>query len=664
MVIIVINKRIEELVNILNEASKNYYELDMPTITDQEYDDLYRELENLEKKYPELIPSNSPTKRVGGKVIDEFSKVEHSVPMMSLGDIFNEDEVREFDERVKKTISNPTYVCELKIDGLSVSLLYKDGKLVRGATRGNGVVGEDITHNVETIKNIPLTIDFKDEIEVRGEIYMPKKSFLKLNEERKNNNEALFANPRNAAAGSVRQLDSSIAAKRNLSTFIYHLPESNKYNIKYHHEALNFMKSLGFNVNSSIKVCNNIDEVIDYIDYWTKERPNLPYEIDGIVIKVDNLSDQEKLGFTARTPKWAIAYKFPAEEVLTKLTDIEFCVGRTGKITPRADLNPVHVAGSVISSVTLHNEDYIKEKEIMINDTVVIHKAGDVIPEIVRVIKERRNGEEVPFKMIENCPICGTNLVKKEGEANYFCPNSNCDARKIEGLIHFASRDTMNIEGFGDEIVEDFFNMGYLKTIPDFYKLYNKKQELMELEGFGSKSINNLLDSIEKSKNNSLEQLLFALGIRHVGKKTAKIIASHFKNIDNIINSSIDEIASINDIGLIIANSIYDYFKDEDNLKIIEELKNIGMNMEYLGTTIEENVDFLNKTFVLTGTLTQMGRNDASELIEAKGGKVTSSVTKKTSVVIVGENPGSKYDKAKELGITIWSEDEFLNHLS
>lgn len=664
MVIIVINKRIEELVNILNEASKNYYELDMPTITDQEYDDLYRELENLEKKYPELIPSNSPTKRVGGKVIDEFSKVEHTVPMMSLGDIFNEDEVREFDERVKKTISNPNYVCELKIDGLSVSLLYKDGRLVRGATRGNGVVGEDITHNVETIKNIPLTIDFKDEIEVRGEIYMPKKSFLKLNEERKNNNEALFANPRNAAAGSVRQLDSSIAAKRNLSTFIYHLPESNKYNIKYHHEALEFMKSLGFNVNSSIKVCNNIDEVIDYIEYWTKERPNLPYEIDGIVIKVDNLSDQEKLGFTARTPKWAIAYKFPAEEVLTKLTGIEFCVGRTGKITPRADLNPVHVAGSVISSVTLHNEDYIKEKEIMINDTVVIHKAGDVIPEIVRVIKERRNGEEVPFKMIENCPICGTNLVKKEGEANYFCPNSNCDARKIEGLIHFASRDTMNIEGFGDEIVEDFFNMGYLKTIPDFYKLYNKKQELMELEGFGSKSINNLLDSIEKSKNNSLELLLFALGIRHVGKKTAKIIASHFKNIDNIINSSIDEIASINDIGIIIANSIYDYFKNEDNLKIIEELKNIGMNMEYLGTTIEENADFLNKTFVLTGTLTQMGRNDASELIEAKGGKVTSSVTKKTSVVIVGENPGSKYDKAKELGITIWSEDEFLNHLS
>ncbi|MBP3765881.1 MAG: NAD-dependent DNA ligase LigA [Bacilli bacterium] len=664
MVIIVINKRIEELVNILNEASKNYYELDNPTITDQEYDDLYRELENLEKEYPELIPSNSPTKRVGGKVIDEFSKVEHTVPMMSLGDIFNEDEVREFDARVKKTISNPTYVCELKIDGLSVSLLYKDGKLVRGATRGNGVVGEDITHNVETIKNIPLNIDFKDEIEVRGEIYMPKKSFLKLNEERRKNNEAEFANPRNAAAGSVRQLDSSIAAKRNLSTFIYHLPESNKYNIKYHHEALDFMKSLGFNVNSSIKLCNNIDEVIDYIDFWTKERPNLPYEIDGIVIKVDNLSDQEKLGFTARTPKWAIAYKFPAEEVLTKLTNIEFCVGRTGKITPRADLNPVHVAGSIIRSVTLHNEDYIKEKEIMINDTVAIHKAGDVIPEVVRVIKERRNGSEIPFKMITNCPICGTNLVKKENEANYFCPNNNCDARKIEGLIHYASRNTMNIEGFGDEIVEDFFNMGYLKSIPDFYKLDKYKKELMELEGFGVKSINNLLDSVENSKSNSLEQLLFALGIRHVGKKIAKIIASQFKTMDNIINAKVEDIESIDDIGSIIALSIREFFDNESNIDMINELKELGMNMEYIGSGIEEKEDFLNKTFVLTGTLTQMGRNEASELIESKGGKVTSSVTKKTSVVIVGDSPGSKYDKAKELGITIWSEEEFLNHLS
>ncbi len=656
--------RINELVDILNEASRNYYELDNPTITDQEYDDFYRELEELEKKYPEYIRDDSPTKRVGGKVIDEFSKVTHTVPMMSLGDIFNEDEIREFDLRIKKTIKNPKYVCELKIDGLSVSLLYKDGKLVRGATRGNGVVGEDITHNVETIKNIPLTIDYKDEIEVRGEIYMPKKSFLKLNEEREKNGESLFANPRNAAAGSVRQLDSSVAAKRNLSTFIYHLPDADKYGVKTHHEALEFMSNLGFNVNSSIKLCNDIDEVISYVNYWTNERPNLPYEIDGIVIKVDDLKDQEILGYTARTPKWAIAYKFPAEEVLTKLIDVEFCVGRTGKITPRADLNPVHVAGSVIRSVTLHNEDYINEKGIMINDTVVIHKAGDVIPEIVRVEVSRRNGSELPIKMIRNCPICGSALERKDGEANYFCLNPNCDARKIEGLIHFASRDTMNMEGFGEQIVEDFFNRGYLKNISDFYKLYNYKQELMELEGFGQKSINNLLDSVEKSKDNSLEKLLFALGIRHVGKKIAKIIASHYKNIDNIINASKEDIESIEDIGSIIAISIREYFDNNDNLKMIEELKSIGMNMTYIGSVINEDDNFSNKTFVLTGTLSKMGRNEASLEIEKRGGKTTSSVTKKTDVVIVGDSPGSKYDKAKELGIEIWDEDEFINRLS
>ena len=656
-----IKERINELINILNEASRNYYELDNPTITDQEYDDFYRELEQLEKQYPEYIRDDSPTKRIGGKVIDEFKKVTHEVPMMSLGDIFNEDEVREFDKRIKKTVENPTYVCELKIDGLSVSLLYKDGKLVRGATRGNGVVGEDITHNVETIKNIPLSIDFKDDLEVRGEIYMPKKSFLKLNEERKKNNENLFANPRNAAAGSVRQLDSSIAAKRNLSTFIYHLPNPDNYGIDYHHKTLEFMKKLGFTVNPNIIVAKNIDEVIEYINKWQQERPNLPYEIDGIVIKVDNLKDQERLGYTARTPKWAIAYKFPAEEVLTKLVDIEFCVGRTGKITPRADLNPVHLAGSVIRSVTLHNQDYIKEKEIMINDVVAIHKAGDVIPEVVEVIKERRTGNEIPFKMIDNCPICGTKLIKKDNEVAYYCPNLKCDARKIEGLIHYASRNTMNIEGFGEQIVEDFYNRGYLKRIPDFYTLYEHKQELMELEGFGEKSINNLLESIEKSKNNSLEQLLFALGIKHVGKKVAKIIASHYKNIDNIINATVEDIQAIDDIGIIIAESIKEYFNDEDNIDTINKLKDIGMNMTYIGEEIQQDENFQDKTFVLTGSLSVLTRNDASLEIEKRGGKTTSSVTKKTDYVIVGENPGSKYDKAKELNINILTEEEFLN---
>ena len=655
-----IKERINELINILNEASRNYYELDNPTITDQEYDDFYRELEQLEKQYPEYIRDDSPTKRIGGKVIDEFKKVTHEVPMMSLGDIFNEDEVREFDKRIKKTIKNPTYVCELKIDGLSVSLLYKNGKLVRGATRGNGVIGEDITHNVETIKNIPLSIDFKDDLEVRGEIYMPKKSFLKLNEEREKNNENLFANPRNAAAGSVRQLDSSIAAKRNLSTFIYHLPNPDNYGIDYHHKTLEFMKNLGFTVNPNIIVAKNIDEVIKYIDKWQEERPNLPYEIDGIVIKVDNLKDQERLGYTARTPKWAIAYKFPAEEVLTKLVDIEFCVGRTGKITPRADLNPVHLAGSVIRSVTLHNQDYINEKGIMINDIVAIHKAGDVIPEVVKVIKERRTGNEIPFKMIDICPICGTKLIKKENEVAYYCPNSKCDARKIEGLIHYASRNTMNIEGFGEQIVEDFYNRGYLKRIPDFYYLYKVKQELMELEGFGEKSINNLLESIEKSKNNSLEQLLFALGIKHVGKKVAKIIASHYKNIDNIINATVEDIQAIDDIGIIIAESIKEYFNDKDNIDTINKLKDIGMNMTYVGEEIEQDENFQDKTFVLTGTLSVLTRNEATNEIEKRGGKATSSVTKKTNYVIVGENPGSKYDKAKELNINILTEEEFL----
>ncbi len=659
-----IQNRIDELIKILNEASRNYYELDNPTITDQEYDDYYHELEQLEKKYPEFIRDDSPTKRVGGKVIKEFSKVTHEIPMMSLGDIFSEDEILEFDERIKKVIPNPHYVCELKIDGLSVSLLYKDGKLVRGATRGNGVVGEDITHNVETIKSIPLTIPYHDDIEVRGEIYMPKKSFIKLNEERSSLGQSLFANPRNAAAGSVRQLDSSIAAKRNLSTFIYHLPNFKQHGIYYHHETLKFMKDLGFTVNPNIIVASNIQEVIDFVKKWTVERDSLPYEIDGIVIKVDNLLDQQKLGFTARTPKWAIAYKFPAKEVLTKLQNIEFCVGRTGKITPRADLDPVHLAGSVIRSVTLHNEDYIKEKNIMIHDTIAIHKAGDVIPEVVRVIKERRTGEEIPFKMIKNCPICGTELVKHEEEVAYYCPNPHCDARNIEGLIHFSSRDTMNIDGFGESIVEDFYNMGYLKSIPDFYRLHQYKQELKELEGFGEKSIQNLLDSIENSKKNSLEKLLFALGIRHVGKKVAKILASYFETIDKLMDASKEDIESIPTIGEIIANSVYSYFKQDKNQQMIDNLKKLGINMSFTGEKIMVDEMFEGKTFVLTGTLTKLTREEASIEIEKKGGKVTNSVTKKTNVVVVGENPGSKYQKAQELNIEVWKEDNLLSRLS
>lgn len=655
-------QRIDELIKIINKASEEYYTNDNPTITDQEYDDYYHELEKLEQQYPELIREDSPTKRVGGKIIDEFKKVSHEIPMMSLGDIFSEDEIFEFDQRIKKTIPNPTYVCELKIDGLSVSLLYENGKLIRGATRGNGIVGEDITHNVETIKSIPLVINDKRKIEVRGEIYMPKKSFNKLNQERQEKGESLFANPRNAAAGSVRQLDSKIAAKRNLSTFIYHLPSSDDFNIKYHHESLSFMKELGFIVNENIKIADNVNEVINYVKEWTEKRESLPYEIDGIVIKVDKIEDQKKLGYTSRTPKWAIAYKFPAVEVLTKIKNIEFCVGRTGKITPRADLDPVHLAGSIIKSVTLHNEDYIKEKEIMINDTIVLHKAGDVIPEVVKVLKERRTGIEIPFKMIKNCPICNSKLEKKETEANYFCPNPNCDARNIEGLIHFSSRETMNIEGFGESIVEDFYNEGYLKTICDYYTLYNYKEDLKELEGFGEKSINNLLQNIEKSKKNSLEKLLFALGIRYIGKKTAKILAINYRNIDKLMSAKYEDLVKIQDIGEVIADSVYKFFKEEKNIKTINELKLLGVNMEYKGNeSIDDN--FNNKTFVLTGTLSKLTRDEASIEIENRGGKVTSSVTKKTDYVIVGENPGSKYQKAKDLNINILNEEEFLNML-
>lgn len=655
-------QRIDELIKIINKASEEYYTNDNPTITDQEYDDYYHELEKLEQQYPELIREDSPTKRVGGKIIDEFKKVSHEIPMMSLGDIFSEDEIFEFDQRIKKTIPNPTYVCELKIDGLSVSLLYENGKLIRGATRGNGIIGEDITHNVETIKSIPLVINDKRKIEVRGEIYMPKKSFNKLNQERQEKGESLFANPRNAAAGSVRQLDSKIAAKRNLSTFIYHLPSSDDFNIKYHHESLSFMKELGFIVNENIKIADNVNEVINYVKEWTEKRESLPYEIDGIVIKVDKIEDQKKLGYTSRTPKWAIAYKFPAVEVLTKIKNIEFCVGRTGKITPRADLDPVHLAGSIIKSVTLHNEDYIKEKDIMINDTIVLHKAGDVIPEVVKVLKERRTGIEIPFKMIKNCPICNSKLEKKETEANYFCPNPNCDARNIEGLIHFSSKETMNIEGFGESIVEDFYNEGYLKTICDYYTLYNHKEDLKELEGFGEKSINNLLQNIEKSKENSLEKLLFALGIRYIGKKTAKILAINYRNIDKLMSAEYEDLVKIQDIGEVIADSVYKFFKEEKNINTINELKLLGVNMEYKGNeSIDDN--FNNKTFVLTGTLSKLTRDEASIEIENRGGKVTSSVTKKTDYVIVGENPGSKYQKAKDLNINILNEEEFLNML-
>lgn len=658
-----IKKRVEELTNILNDANYKYYVLDEPTITDQEYDKYLRELEELEQKYKEFARDDSPTKRVGGEVLDSFKKVTHKIPMMSLSDVFSESEVVNFDERIKKEGIRPQYVCELKIDGLSVSLLYEHGKLVRAATRGDGVVGEDITHNVKTIKSVPLTLNEDIDIEVRGEIYMSKKSLEKVNLERIKNGEKPLQNARNGAAGSIRQLDSKVAAKRGLDVWIYHLPNPLDYGIHTHYEALEFMKKLGFKTNPNNRLVNNINEVLEFISEKNAERKSLPYDIDGIVIKVNNIDQQQELGFTAKYPKWATAYKFPAEEVLTRLNDIIFTVGRTGQITPNAVLDPVIVMGSTIARATLHNENYIKEKDLRIGDIVSIRKAGDVIPEVVEVKKERRTGNEKNFEMIHNCPICGTTLVKKEGQVDYFCLNEHCPTRKIESLIHFAERDAMNIDGLGEKIMEDFFNFSFIRTIPDIYLLQTHREDLTRLEGYGEKSVTKLLEAIEKSKSNSLEKLLFGLGIPHVGSKTAKIIASHYHNIDNIMKATLEDLSSINDIGEIIAKSIVDYFQKEDNKIIIERLKQYGINMNYLGQKIIKDETFYGKTFVLTGTMTEYKRDEAKNLIENYGGKTSSSVSKKIDVVIAGAEPGSKYDKAVELGITIWSEEDFKKNI-
>lgn len=658
-----IKKRVEELTKILNDANYKYYVLDEPTITDQEYDKYLRELEELEQKYKEFARDDSPTKRVGGEVLDSFKKVTHKIPMMSLSDVFSESEVVNFDERIKKEGIRPQYVCELKIDGLSVSLLYEHGKLVRAATRGDGVVGEDITHNVKTIKSVPLTLNEDIDIEVRGEIYMSKKSLEKVNLERIKNGEKPLQNARNGAAGSIRQLDSKVAAKRGLDVWIYHLPNPLDYGIHTHYEALEFMKKLGFKTNPNNRLVNNINEVLEFISEKNAERKSLPYDIDGIVIKVNNIDQQQELGFTAKYPKWATAYKFPAEEVLTRLNDIIFTVGRTGQITPNAVLDPVIVMGSTIARATLHNENYIKEKDLRIGDIVSIRKAGDVIPEVVEVKKERRTGNEKNFEMIHNCPICGTTLVKKEGQVDYFCLNEHCPTRKIESLIHFAERDAMNIDGLGEKIMEDFFNFSFIRTIPDIYLLQTHREDLTRLEGYGEKSVTKLLEAIEKSKSNSLEKLLFGLGIPHVGSKTAKIIASHYHNIDNIMKATLEDLSSINDIGEIIAKSIVDYFQKEDNKIIIERLKQYGINMNYLGQKIIKDETFYGKTFVLTGTMTEYKRDEAKNLIENYGGKTSSSVSKKTDVVIAGAEPGSKYDKAVELGITIWSEEDFKKNI-
>lgn len=655
--------RYNELVDLINKANYEYHVLDnATTLTDEEYDNYLRELYKIEEEHPEFLRNDSPTQKIGGVILDKFEKVTHNIPMMSLADVFNEDEIREFDERIRKEGIKPKYVCELKIDGLSVSLKYEKGILVSGATRGDGVVGEDITHNVKTIKQIPLKLNKPVDIEVRGEIYMSKNTLEYLNEERQEKGEPLLKNCRNAAAGSVRQLDSKIAAKRNLETWIYHLPDPEDYGIKTHHEALEFMESLGFRVNPNNKLVSSIEEVLDFIHEKGSIRDSLPYDIDGVVIKLDDLHDHEIMGNTIRYPKWACAYKFPAQVVQTKLNDIKFTVGRTGQVTPNAILEPVMVMGSLISKATLHNEEYCKLKDIRVGDSVRIIKAGDVIPRVDSVVMENRRSDAKPFEFIKNCPICGSELIKKD--ASYYCVNDNCEKKDIEALIHYVSRDTMNIDGLGDAIVEDLYNLGYIKTIPDIYELDKYADELKLLEGFGEKSINNLHEAIEESKNNSLEKLLFAIGIRYVGKKTAKILAKRFKNIDELSKSSFETLNGIRDVGDVIAKSVVEYFQNEDNLSMINRLKDLGVNMEYLSQEVEEETVFTGKTFVLTGGLNFMSRDEAKEKIESLGGNCAGSVSKKTNVVIAGEAAGSKLTKAQELGIEIWDEDKFMEMLN
>lgn len=654
-------KRYLELVDIVNEADYNYHTLDNPTITDQEYDAYLNELIEIENNHQDWIVENSPTHHAGGKILEGFEKAEHKIPMMSISDVFSESELISFDERIKKEGVTPEYMCELKIDGLSVSLLYEKGILVRAATRGDGLVGENVTNNVKTIKVIPLKLKKDIDIEVRGEIFMSKETLKKINEQRKKENLPLLQNTRNAAAGSIRQLDSKIAASRKLDNFIYHLPNPEDYGISKHSDAVEYMHELGFKINPNNKLVKNINEVIEYIEDKAKIRDSLAYDIDGVVIKVNSIKDQKKLGYTAKYPKWCVAYKFPAEEVLTKLKDIIFTVGRTGQITPNAVLEPVIVAGSKVSRATLHNADYIKGKDLRIGDIISIHKAGDVIPEVGEVILERRK-ETQEFIMIDKCPMCNTKLEKKGG-VDLYCPNNNCPSRKIESLIHFASRNAMNIDGLGEKIIEDFYNFGFIKDISDIYSLKHHKDDLIRLEGYGEKSVNSLIEAIEKSKENSLERLIFGLGIPNVGSKTAKTLSEHYKNLTFIEEATIEELTKINDIGNIIAQSIVEYFQNEDNNKILSNLKEIGLNTKYLGKEKQLDENFYNKTFVLTGTLDKLTREEASIRIEELGGKTSSSVSKKTSVVVAGHDAGSKLIKANELGITIWNEEELISKL-
>lgn len=652
-----IRERYEELKKIIEYHSDKYYNQDAPEISDFEYDMLMVELKNIEKEHPEIVTDDSPTKHIGGEVDTHFTEVVHKVPLQSLQDVFSTDDVVLFEERIHKAVNDVSYVVETKIDGLSVSLEYEKGIFVRGATRGNGLVGEDVTVNLKTIKNIPQKLTKDVDIIVRGEVFMPKNDFEKLNEEREIAGEKLFANPRNAAAGSLRQLDAKITAERNLDIYIFNVQKSDDIRFTSHFESLEYMKELGFNVNPYVKKCNDIKEVLSAIEEIGNMRGELSFDIDGAVVKVDNLAQREEIGVTTKTPKWAVAYKYPPEKKETTVKDIIVQVGRTGAITPMAILDPVRVAGSVISKTTLHNEDFIKEKDIRIGDKVLIQKAGDVIPEVVEVLKDKRTGDEIIFEMPTRCPVCGSEAVREEGEAVVRCTGIECPAMLYRSLIHFASRDAMDIEGFGPAIIEQLLDKKLIENIADIYNL--GYENLVDLERMGDKSAKNLLEAIAKSKENSLEKLLNSFGIRHIGLKSAKILAKKYNNIEEIMNASYEELCEINEIGEIMADSIVKFFDNEQTKDLINRLKENGVNME---SKIEKSNDnrFEGKIFVLTGTLPTLSRNEATEMIEKFGGKASGSVSKKTSYVLAGEEAGSKLTKAQDLGVQIIKEEEFL----
>jgi DNA ligase (NAD+) len=657
--------RVEELHRLLNQYNYEYHVLDKPSVPDAEYDRLMQELIALEAQYPELKTKDSPSQRVGGQALDAFVKVQHRMPMLSLANAFNEGDLRDFDRRVRQEVGDVKYVCELKIDGLAVSLRYEDGYFVQGATRGDGLIGEDITENLKTIRSLPLRLKENVTVEVRGEAFMPKKSFEILNQQRSERGEELFANPRNAAAGSLRQLDPKVAASRNLDLFVYGLANAEELGIDSHSEALDYLHELGFKTNPERRVCANIDEVIQFVMSWHEKRAQLPYEIDGMVIKVDSFEQQEQLGATAKSPRWAIAYKFPAEEVVTKLIDIELSVGRTGVVTPTAILEPVRVAGTTVQRASLHNEDFIREKDIRLGDYVVVKKAGDIIPEVVNVLPERRTGEEQPFKMPTHCPECGSTLVRLDEEVALRCINPKCPAQIREGLIHFVSRNAMNIEGLGEKVIAQLFKEGLVQDVADLYTL--TKEQLMNLERMGEKSATNLLNAIEASKENSLERLLFGLGIRHVGAKAAKILAQQFETMERLSQATKEELMAIHEIGEKMADSIVTYFAKPEAIELINELRSYGVNMAYKGPKAVNNADtdsyFAGKTIVLTGKLEKLSRNEAKEKIEQLGGKVTGSVSKNTDLVIAGADAGSKLTKAQQLNIEIWDEARFLQEI-